>query len=83
MAASSMAPALTTRSPGFSAWQPRRRSSGVGSDRTVLLDHTFVLDRHLPAGERHHPRPERDVAIVYATVELARRLERAVLSPRA
>ena len=32
--------------------------------RPVLLDHALVLHRHLPAGERHHPRTEGDVAIV-------------------
>ena len=37
---------------------------GVGADRPVLLDHPLVLDGHLPAGERDHPRAECDVAVV-------------------
>ena len=36
----------------------RSRSHGP-----VLLDDAVVLDGHLPAGEGHHARPERDVAI--------------------
>ena len=36
----------------------------VGAHRHVLGDDTLVLDGHLPAGERHHPRPERDVPVV-------------------
>ena len=38
--------------------------AGVLAHRPVLLDHALVLDGHLPAGERHHPRPEGDVAVV-------------------
>ena len=38
--------------------------AGVGAHGPVLLDDALVLDGHLPAGERHHPRPERDVAVV-------------------
>ena len=38
--------------------------AGVDANRPVLLDHPFVLNGHLPAGEGHHPRAERDVTIV-------------------
>ena len=38
--------------------------AGVGADRAVLGDHALVLDRHLPAGERHHARAGGDVAVV-------------------
>ena len=38
--------------------------AGVGADGEVLGDDALVLDRHLPAGERHHPRAGRDVALV-------------------
>ena len=34
------------------------------ADGAVLRDHALVLDRHLPAGERHDPRPGGDVALV-------------------
>ena len=33
-------------------------------DGEMLGDHAFVLDGHLPAGERHHPGAERDVAVM-------------------
>jgi hypothetical protein len=36
----------------------------VGPHGAVLRDDALVLDGHLPAGERHHPRPELDVPIV-------------------
>ena len=38
--------------------------AGVLADRAVLLDHALVLHGHVPAGERHHPRAEGDVAVV-------------------
>src|SRR5579862_5845186 len=38
--------------------------TGVGANRLVLRDHALVLHGHLPAGERHHPRPEGDVTVV-------------------
>src|SRR5262249_59971391 len=38
--------------------------AAVGSYRLVLWDDAFVLDRHLPAGERNHPRAEGDVRVV-------------------
>ncbi len=38
---------------------PRR-----AADRPVFLDDAGVLDRHLPARERHHARAQRDVLIV-------------------
>ena len=38
--------------------------AAVSADRTVLGDDSFVEDRHLPAGERHHARPECDVPVV-------------------
>ena len=44
-------------------WQtsntPAERAHGV-----VLLDDARVLDRHLPAGERHHARAESQVLLV-------------------
>ena len=36
----------------------------VGANGPVLLDHARILDRHLVAGEGHHPRAEREVARV-------------------
>ena len=36
----------------------------VAADGQVLLADALVLDRHLPAGERHQPRPGRDVTLV-------------------
>ena len=33
------------------------------ADGAVLGDDAVVLHRHLPARERNHPRPERDVAL--------------------
>ena len=38
--------------------------AGVGAHGAVLLDHALVLHGHLPAGERHHARAERDVPVV-------------------
>ena len=38
--------------------------AGVGANGAVLLDDALVLDGHLPAGERNHPCPERDVPVV-------------------
>ena len=38
--------------------------AGVGADGAVLRDDALVLHGHLPAGERHHPRAERDVPVV-------------------
>ena len=38
--------------------------AGVLAHCAVLRDHALVLDGHLPAGERHHARAERDVAVV-------------------
>ena len=38
--------------------------AAVRAHRAMLLDHAGVLDGHLVARERHHPRPERDVARV-------------------
>ena len=38
--------------------------AAVLADGAVLGDDPLVLDRHLPAGERHHARAERDVALV-------------------
>src|SRR5919198_768716 len=38
--------------------------AGVAADGPMLGNHAFVLDRHLPARERHHPRAEGDVASV-------------------
>ena len=35
----------------------------------VLGDDALVLHGHLPAGERHHPRAERDVALVERRAE--------------
>ncbi len=37
--------------------------AGVAAHGEVLGDHALVLDRHLPAGERDHPRAGRDVAL--------------------
>ena len=52
----------------------------VAADGDVLRDHALVLDGHLPAGERHHSRPERDVAIVQRSApESSRRPQRATL----
>src|SRR5207247_7898564 len=36
----------------------------VAPDRLVLGDHAFVLNRHLPARERNHPRAESDMPVV-------------------
>ena len=36
----------------------------VATDGEMLRDHALVLDGHVPACERHHPRAEGDVAIV-------------------
>ena len=41
----------------------------VGPHRPVLGDDALVLHGHLPAGERHHPRPQLDVPIVERRVE--------------
>ena len=38
--------------------------AAVAAHRAVLRDHALVLDGHLPAGERHHPRAGGDVAVV-------------------
>ena len=38
--------------------------AAVAPDGEMLGDHALVLHGHLPAGERHHARAERDVAIV-------------------
>ena len=38
--------------------------AAVAPDGEMLRDHTLVLDGHVPACERHHPRAEGDVAIV-------------------
>ena len=38
--------------------------AGVRADGLVLLDDALVLDGHLPAGERNHPSPERNVPVV-------------------
>ena len=47
-------------------WEGNRESDNVedarGSAHGVhLVDHARVLDGHLPTGERHHPRAERDM----------------------
>ena len=49
----------------------------IAPNRLVLLDDAFVLDGHLVAGERHHARSERDVAI-----EERRALQRRFHEPR-
>ena len=36
--------------------------AGARAHRQVLVGDAGVLDRHVPAAERHHPRTERDVA---------------------
>ena len=38
--------------------------AAIGAHRAMLRDDALVLDRHLPAGERDHPRAERDVPVV-------------------
>ncbi len=38
--------------------------AAVRAHGAVLRDHALVLDRHLPAGEGHHPRAGGDVAVV-------------------
>ena len=38
--------------------------AAVAPDGEMLGDHALVLDGHVPACERHHPRAEGDVAIV-------------------
>ena len=47
----------------------------------VLIDDRGVLDRHLAAGERHHPRAERDVPLVERRAQEGRRLRHGS-SPR-
>ncbi len=51
----------------------------VGSDGAVLLDHALVLDGHLPAGERHHPRAEGDMPVVQGRALERLRHARAIL----
>ena len=51
--------------------------AGVGANRLVLGDDALVLDGHLVAGEGHHPRAERDVALVERRAQ-----ERRVHGPR-
>ena len=62
--------------------------AAVGAHGAVLRDHTLVLDGHLPAGERHQPRAERDVALVsgvrwsvWATPTMLTRLRQATSTP--
>ena len=40
------------------------KAPAVGPNSAVLLDDARVLDGHLVAGEGHHARAERDVALV-------------------
>ena len=37
--------------------------AAIRADGAMLRDHAVVLHRHLPPGERHHPRTQRDVAL--------------------
>ena len=43
--------------------------SGVAAHRLVLLDHSCVLNGHLPARKRNEPSAERDVAVVERSPE--------------
>ena len=45
----------------------------------VLRDHALVLHGHLPAGERHHARAERDVALVERRAEQRLHRERMLM----
>src|SRR5262249_13407878 len=48
-------------------------SPGVGAHGAVLLEHPVVLNGHLPPGERHHLRAERDMAVVQGCPQQRRR----------